>query len=133
MFDVLRFWLDRGVDGFRLDAISRLIKDDQFRDNPLNPEWQPGQNPYRELLQLHSADQPEVHDILARMRRFIDLYGDRVMIGEAYLPQKVVVSGVVDGDPGTAVVGVGVGLVTAVVASLASPPSSPRIAMGCAR
>ena len=37
MFDVLRFWLDRGVDGFRVDVIWHLIKDDAFRDNPPNP------------------------------------------------------------------------------------------------
>ena len=39
MFDVLRFWLDRGVDGFRVDVIWHLIKDDAFRDNPPNPAW----------------------------------------------------------------------------------------------
>ncbi|MFC7553291.1 alpha-amylase family glycosyl hydrolase [Pseudoroseomonas wenyumeiae] len=41
MLDVLRFWLDRGVDGFRVDVIWLLIKDDQFRDNPPNPGWTP--------------------------------------------------------------------------------------------
>src|SRR5262249_35781676 len=43
--DVLRFWLDRGVDGFRVDVLCHLIKDDQFRDNPPNPAWQPGDPP----------------------------------------------------------------------------------------
>ena len=42
MLDVLRFWLDRGVDGFRVDAIHHLIKDAEFRDNPPNPDCAPG-------------------------------------------------------------------------------------------
>ena len=37
MYDVMRFWLDRGVDGFRIDALEVLLKDEQFRDNPVNP------------------------------------------------------------------------------------------------
>ena len=37
MFNVLRFWLDRGVDGFRVDVMWMMIKDDQYRDNPINP------------------------------------------------------------------------------------------------
>ena len=41
MLDVLRFWLDRGVDGFRVDVIWHLIKDEQFRDNPPNPDYVP--------------------------------------------------------------------------------------------
>ena len=45
MHDVLRFWLDRGVDGFRVDVIWHIVKDEQFRDNPRNPNYQPGQNP----------------------------------------------------------------------------------------
>ena len=47
MYDVLRFWLDRGVDGFRVDVIWHLIKDAEFRDNPPNPDCQPGQPPHR--------------------------------------------------------------------------------------
>ena len=42
MHDVLRFWLERGVDGFRVDVIWHLIKDDQFRDNPPNPGYARG-------------------------------------------------------------------------------------------
>lgn len=41
MLTVLAFWLDRGVDGFRVDAIHRVIKDDQYRDNPPNPDYRP--------------------------------------------------------------------------------------------
>ena len=45
MYDVLRFWLERGVDGFRVDVLSMLLKDEQFRDNPANPDWKPGKPP----------------------------------------------------------------------------------------
>ena len=41
MYDALRFWLARGVDGFRVDVIWHLIKDDRFRDNPADPSWRP--------------------------------------------------------------------------------------------
>lgn len=86
MYDVLRFWLERGVDGFRVDVIWHLIKDAQFRDNPPNPGYQPGDPDIRRLLQLHSADQPEVHDVIAEMRAVLEEYEDRVLIGEVYLP-----------------------------------------------
>ncbi|MDP9372137.1 MAG: alpha-amylase family glycosyl hydrolase [Chloroflexota bacterium] len=86
MLDVLRFWLDRGVDGFRVDVIWLMIKDDQFRDNPPNPDWQPGENPYRSQLPIYTADRPEVFDIIAMMRQVLDEYHERLMIGEIYLP-----------------------------------------------
>ena len=50
MLGVLRYWLDRDVDGFRVDVIWHLIKDAEFRDNPRNPTWTPDENPYHELL-----------------------------------------------------------------------------------
>ena len=71
---------------FRVDAIHHLIEDVQLRDNPLDPEWQPGMSPARRLMRVHSMDQPEVHDAIADMRRVADKYGGRLMIGEAYLP-----------------------------------------------
>ena len=45
MYEVVRFWLKRGVDGFRVDAIRHLIKDDAFRDNPPNPAYRDGDPP----------------------------------------------------------------------------------------
>ena len=92
MFDVLRFWLDRGVDGFRVDVIWHLIKDAQFRDNPPNPGFHPDMPGIERYLQLYSADQPEVHDVVAEMRQVIDAYPDRVLIGEIYLPLERLVS-----------------------------------------
>jgi len=86
MLNVLRFWLERGVDGFRVDVLWHLIKDEQFRDNPVNPDWHEGADPYQKLLPLHSTDQAEVHAAVTRMRRLVDQYQDRVLIGEIYLP-----------------------------------------------
>jgi alpha-glucosidase len=87
MLDVLRFWLDRGVDGFRVDAIHHLIEDAALRDNPPNPDWRAGLSPSRRVIRAHTMDQPEVHDAIAAMRRVTDAYpGQRVLIGEAYLP-----------------------------------------------
>jgi len=86
MLNVLRFWFSRGVDGFRVDAIHHLLEDRQFRDNPVNPDWRKGMSPARRLIRLHTMDQPEVHDAIAAMRQVADEFGDRLMIGEAYLP-----------------------------------------------
>jgi len=86
MFDVLRFWLDRGVDGFRVDVIWHLMKDSAFRDNPADPTFQHGQPTFHELLATYTTDLPEVHEIIAEMRRVIDAYENRVLIGEIYLP-----------------------------------------------
>jgi alpha-glucosidase len=86
MLDVLRFWLQRGVDGFRVDAIHHLFEDAELRDNPVNPEWRAGMSPARRLIRLRTMDQPEVHDAIRQMRQVADQFGDRLMIGEAYLP-----------------------------------------------
>jgi alpha-glucosidase len=84
--DVMRFWLRRGIDGFRVDAVWYLIKDDQFRDNPINPEFSPGGLPRDALIPLYTADLPEVHDAISGMRRVTDKFVDRVLLGEIYLP-----------------------------------------------
>jgi alpha-glucosidase len=67
-------------------VIWHLIKDDQFRDNPANPNFRTGRPPHETLLNLYSADRPEVLDVVAEMRRVVDEFEDRVLIGEIYLP-----------------------------------------------
>jgi alpha-glucosidase len=89
---VMRFWLDRGVDGFRVDVIWHLIKDAEFRHNPPNPEYRPGDWPYRQLLATYTTDRPEVHDIIRGMRAVMNDYPDRLMIGEIYLPVERLVT-----------------------------------------
>ena len=87
IFAALRIWLDRGIDGFRMDVLWLLIKDDQFRDNPPNPAWPPGSGSYGRLLPIHTENQPETHAIVREMRALLDSYpGDRLLIGEIYLP-----------------------------------------------
>jgi alpha-glucosidase len=92
MLDVLRFWLDRGVDGFRVDVVWHLIKDEHFRDNPPNPDWRPGDNPFQQVVPLYTTDRPEVHDLIEQMRQLFDAYEERVLIGEIYLPVERLVS-----------------------------------------
>ena len=86
MLDVLRFWLEGGVDGFRVDVMHHLVKDTAFRDNLPNPDYRPGMSPFRELLTTHSVDLPEVQEIVAMMRGVIEEYDDRMLVGEIYLP-----------------------------------------------
>ena len=63
-----------------------LIKDAAFRDNPPNPGWRPGQTSRDKLLSLYDCDRPEMQGLVAEMRAVLDAYGDRLLIGEIYLP-----------------------------------------------
>ena len=92
MMDVLRFWMDRGVDGFRVDVIWKMVKDEQFRDNPLNPDYDPNRLFSLKFEQIHNENQPEVHDIIRKMRETVDEYDRRVLIGEIYLDFPELVS-----------------------------------------
>jgi alpha-glucosidase len=86
MHDVLRFWMNRGVDGFRVDVLWHLIKDDDFRDNPPNPDYTPNQPPHHSQVPLYTTDRPEVQGIVQELRAVVDEFKDRVLIGEIYLP-----------------------------------------------
>ena len=92
MHEVLRFWLARGVDGFRVDVLWHLMKDPQLRDNPPNPAYAANQPEIERFLQIHSADHPDIHGVIAEMRKVIDSYPDRVLIGELYLPLERLVA-----------------------------------------
>ena len=86
MMDVLRFWFDRGVDGFRIDVLWHIVKAEGFPDNPPNEAWTPEITERDRLIQLHSTDQPEAHAISAEFRSLADGYGDRLLVGEIFLP-----------------------------------------------
>jgi alpha-glucosidase len=86
MFDALRFWLRKGVDGFRVDVMWLMIKDDLFRNNPPNPAYNVGQGSRESLLPVYDADRPEIHELVAEMRSVLEEFGNRVLIGEIYLP-----------------------------------------------
>jgi alpha-glucosidase len=84
-FDAMRFWLDRGVAGFRLDAIPTLFEDPKLRDEPetggVNAQGDPN------LKDIYTSNLPEVHDVIHRMRAMVEKYpGNRVLVGETYLP-----------------------------------------------
>lgn len=89
MFEAMRFWLEKGVDGFRIDVIWLLVEDAQFRDEPDNPDWRPGEIDRFRHLHVYQEDQPETLEVVREMRQVMDEFeGDRVMVGEIYLPYE---------------------------------------------
>jgi alpha-glucosidase len=85
MYDAMRFWLDRGVAGFRLDAVSRLFEDPNLHDDPILP----GKNAYGDpnIQHKYTDNLPEIHEVLREMRRVVDAYpGNPVLISEADEP-----------------------------------------------
>jgi alpha-glucosidase len=86
MFAAMRFWLDRGVAGFRLDAITTLFEDPKLRDEPALGGNNAQGDPI--LSDMYTNNLPEVHGVIRRMRAMIDGYpGARVLIGETYVPK----------------------------------------------
>jgi alpha-glucosidase len=92
MHDVLHFWFKRGVDGFRIDTVHHLFEDASLADNPPNPDFKSGMAPTLALDRRHQYDQPEVHGALKDFRAIADSYGERVLIGEIYLPLERIVT-----------------------------------------
>lgn len=87
MCEVLKFWLERGVDGFRVDAVRWISKDPEFRDNPENPSYQSGDDPYHMQLQTNSRFGERLFDYLKQMSDVVEAYDDAIMIFEDY-PDK---------------------------------------------
>lgn len=79
---IARFWLDRGVDGFRLDTANLYAHDPLLRDNPPAPPGQRGDSPVLMQHHLHTMDQPESLAFLRRLRALIDGYAGRMAVGE---------------------------------------------------
>jgi alpha-glucosidase len=85
MFGVMQFWLERGVAGFRLDAITALIEDAQLRDEPVLSGTNSHGDP--NLEHIYTDNLPETHRVIRRLRAMVDTYpGRRVLIGETYAP-----------------------------------------------
>jgi alpha-glucosidase len=85
MYDVMRFWLNHGVAGFRLDAVSRLFEDPNLHDDPIVA----GKNVYGDpnIVHKYTDNLPEVHEVLREMRKVVDAYpGNPVLISEADEP-----------------------------------------------
>ncbi len=89
MLEVLRFWMRRGVDGFRMDVIGMIYKDPDLRDNPLrhdaNPNLPPNDLAGRQI-HLYNWDQDDVHGVIGEIRRTLDEFDDRCGIGELWGP-----------------------------------------------
>ena len=90
---ILRFWLDRGVDGFRIDVAHRMARDPDLRDNP-ERGLPPGEHlkSWTDEDAPRDEDWPEVHEILRRFRRTLDAYDARMAIGEVFIldPNRLV-------------------------------------------
>lgn len=82
IMNTFRFWLGKGVDGFRLDVFNEYFKDAQFRDNP----FKFGIRPFDWQQHKFDYDQPEVMDVVAEIRSILDAYPDRYVVGETFLP-----------------------------------------------
>ena len=92
MLDVLRFWLDRGVDGFRFDVAHHIMKDPDFTDNPPNEDPGALHKPMGDFAtQLHVMDRmhPDIHDMYRQIRLLLNSYDTdeqpRFMIGETHI------------------------------------------------
>ncbi|WP_092061260.1 alpha-glucosidase family protein [Poseidonocella pacifica] len=94
LLDVFRYWLDRGVDGFRLDTVNFYFHDQKLRDNPpLPPELQndstaPSINPYNFQDHLHDKTQPENLEFLRKLRAVMDEYPAITSVGEVGESQR---------------------------------------------
>jgi len=84
MLDVVRFWLDRGVDGFRLDVFNIYFKDDRFRRNPR--KW--GARAFDRQHHIYDYDQPELVPLLEELREILDSYPERYAVGETFFPTQ---------------------------------------------
>lgn len=86
MFDMVRFWLDKGIDGFRLDIFHSIYKDDNFTDNPFSWHYFPKDDQAGFFQEFkYSLNQPEVFELAKELRLLIDTYSpDRMLIGEVF-------------------------------------------------
>jgi alpha-glucosidase len=77
-----RFWLDRGVDGFRLDALDFFTHDPALRSNPAAPPGPPPAKLFNRQVHAHDMIQPQTHDFLGRIRELMDSYPGTATLGE---------------------------------------------------
>lgn len=80
LMEAVRFWLERGADGFRLDVFNLWFKDADFSDNPAAL----GLRGFERQKHLYDIDQPEMHDALGDFRKLLDEYGNRTSVGEFF-------------------------------------------------
>jgi alpha-glucosidase len=92
--DIVRFWWDRGVAGFRIDVCNMMIKDKELRDNPPADENDPLDQQFMGQRAVYNTDRPEAHEILRRWRVIADSYEpERLLIGETNVEKLPVLMG----------------------------------------
>lgn len=99
MLDTMRYWLDKGVDGFRIDVAYLLFKDPFFRDEPLNPSYRSGRDMvYDSLLHIYTSALPETLNMIKTFNRIINEAEDRFMVCEihAYTSELIKLYKIVD-------------------------------------
>lgn len=84
MHDVLRFWLDRGIDGFRIDVVGMVLKHPEFVDNPPNPAWSPDQLERGKYLWTNNRNYPDVFEAVKGIRSVLDEYPGTIAVGEVF-------------------------------------------------
>ncbi len=93
MFDMMRFWLDKGVDGFRLDIINAIYEDEQLRNNPLALKYLPSEKDTRGFFHdnIHTINHPDNFVFVRELRRLMDEYShpERFLVGEVGAPLEV--------------------------------------------
>ena len=85
MYDMIRYWLDMGVDGFRMDVVNWFIKDEMLRNNP----WKISLKPMDLQEHIYDRNRPETHEICREIRMIVDEYKERMLIGEIYTDDVV--------------------------------------------
>ena len=95
MTKILKYWLDKGIDGFRVDAVPFLLEDLEFRDEPENPDFNgTNQSDYNSLQHIYTTNVRGVHTIVEDWRKTVDCYSEpdqeKVFIGELYSDVKTV-------------------------------------------
>ncbi|MEX2081707.1 MAG: alpha-amylase family glycosyl hydrolase, partial [Dehalococcoidia bacterium] len=84
MLDVLRFWLRKGIDGFRIDVMGRVLKHPDLPDAPINPKWQPGDETQPRLLNTYNQNYPDVYTAVRKIRAVIDEFDPAVCVAEVF-------------------------------------------------
>ncbi len=84
MHQTLRFWFEKGIDGFRIDVMGMIVKHPELADNPENPEWQPGARDRGRYLTVNNRNYRDVYGAVKRIREVFDEYDDRMAVGEVF-------------------------------------------------
>ncbi len=88
MSEVMRFWLDKGIDGFRVDAVDLMGKDLQLRDDPPNPDLQAGDMPYEQVIHKYSRDAGNFFSYIQQIVDTAGEYPDRLVVLETWMMER---------------------------------------------